>query len=100
MPNLPSSAVQASCLLTSVGFILGVMVASCSPEHRTRVRDVIEVVETVCDLTQDLDPNVKEVCVTEEEFRKAIKDIVSSRKPASGSSSKGNLIVRVKLCAT
>lgn len=95
MPNLPSSAVQASCLLTSVGFILGVMVASCSPEHRTRVRDVIEVVETVCDLTQDLDPNVKEVCVTEEELRKAIRDIVSARKAAGGVQGKGAVMVRM-----
>lgn len=71
------------------------MVASCSPEHRTRVRDVIEVVETVCDLTQDLDPNVKEVCVTEEEFRKAIKDIVSARKAAGGVQGKGDVMVRM-----
>jgi len=95
MPHLPSSAVQAACLLLSAGFLSGVFVASCTPEQRKRARDVVEVVEVICEIAPEVHPDAKEVCVTEEELRKAIRDIVSTRKAAGGVQGKGAVMVRL-----
>lgn len=96
MPTPPSPLVSASCLLLSLGFVAGVATTSCSSEQRQVIRSADNIVRTVCDFQEVLPTEAKEVCVTEEELRKALKDIVSSRMAAGAApGAKGNLVVKV-----
>ncbi len=96
MPTPPSPLVSASCLLLSLGFGAGVATTSCSPEQRQIIRSADNIVRTACDFQEVLPPEAKEVCVTEEELRKALRDIVSTRKVAgSAPGAKGTLVVKV-----
>ena len=93
----PTTATAASCVLLSLGFICGTALASCTKEQQNAVKTVIQVVDKVCDVVPVVAPDAKEVCVTEEEFRRAIKDIVSARgAPGASSAAAGpTLVVRL-----
>ncbi len=92
----PTTATAASCVLLSLGFICGTAIASCTKEQQNAVKTVIQVVDKVCDVVPVVAPDAKEVCVTEEEFRRAIKDIVSARgAPGASSASGPTLVVRL-----
>jgi hypothetical protein len=76
--------------------VAGVATTSCSSEQRQVIRSADNIVRTVCDFQEVLPTEAKEVCVTEEELRKALKDIVSSRMAAGAApGAKGNLVVKV-----
>jgi len=94
MPHPPPTFVSVSCLLLSLGFMGGVSTASCTPQQAKVVKDALHIVNEVCDLKEVLPDEVDKVCVTEEELRLALKDIVSARKAAGSSGvSKGSLVV-------
>lgn len=94
MPHPPPTFVSVSCLLLSLGFMGGVSTASCIPQQAKVVKDAMHIVNEVCDLKDVLPEEADRVCVTEDELRRALKDIVSARKAAGSSgSSKGSLVV-------
>ena len=96
MTRPPSSSVAAACVTLSLGFICGVALASCTKEQQNAVKTVIQVVDKVCDVVPVVAPDAKEVCVTEDEFRRAIKDIVSARgAPGASSAAGATLVVRL-----
>lgn len=90
----PSVATQVSCVLLSMGFACGCFVSSCTKDQVNSVKSVVDVAEVACDISSKIDDSVKEVCVTEDEFKKAIRDIVSSRDGKAGSG-KGTLVVKL-----
>jgi len=74
----------------------GVGTVSCSQEQRQVIRSADNIIRAACDFQEVLPPEAKEVCVTEEELRKALRDIVSSRKAAGAApGAKGTLVVKV-----
>lgn len=96
MPNNNCLA-SFSYTLLALGFIGGVTLASCTAEQRKGAKTVVDVIETVCEFKSVLPKEATEVCLTEEEFRKAIKDIVSARSAAGASSAPrtGTLVVKL-----
>lgn len=92
MTRTPSTVTQAACLLLSVGFIGGTFVASCTRQH---AKTAVEFFEAACEVVPDLDDRAKEVCVTEDELKNAVRDIVSSRKAAGGQSGPGVAVVKL-----
>lgn len=80
----------------SFGFITAVTFLSCSPQQRAVIKDVTHILREECQVAP-VSPEAKDICVTEGELEKAVWDIVSKRKAASGASSaapaQGNLVV-------
>lgn len=87
---------QVALFSMSVGFASAVTFLSCSPQQRAVIKDVTHILRETCQIAP-VPPEAKDICITEGELEKAVWDIVSKRKAASGASSaapaQGNLVV-------
>lgn len=80
MPTPPSR----EAAFASIAFVLGFSIAvGCTEQQRQRARTVIEILDKACSVAPTVPgvvpPAVGDICVTTDEFRKAIQNILAAR---------------------
>lgn len=96
MTQLPSRGASVACLCSSLGFCLGLAVSGCygTKEH---LRTAFDVTEVACEVLPRVDQDAKELCVTREEYLRAIRDIVSRRGKEGAAPGSGQPTLKVRL---